>query len=181
MPPREIDAPTLNRWLREGSATLVDVREPAEHQTGRIAGATLNPLSRFDAQALAVRPDRLVIHCLKGGRGRTACEKLLAQNPALEVYNLQGGLEAWAAAGLPVLQGSRRVLPLDRQVQLAIGLILIGVTAASLLAHPAFVWLAGAVGLGLAVAGATGFCGMARVMARMPWNKTGGARQDAAP
>lgn len=171
MSPRSVDAMTVRRWLREGSAVLVDVREPAEHQARRIAGAVLHPLSQFDARAVAAQSGRLVIHCLKGGRGRAACEKVLAENPGLEVYNLEGGIDAWEAAGLPVEQGSRRVLPVDRQVQLAIGVILLCATALSLLVAPAYVWLAGAIGLGLTVAGLTGFCGMALVMARMPWNR----------
>ena len=171
MPVRQIAPTTLNQWLRAGSAVLVDVREPAEHRASHIAGAALHPLSRFAASSLSGHQGRLVIHCLKGGRGAQACEKLLAANPALEVYNLSGGIEGWAAAGLPVERGASRILPLDRQVQLTIGLVLLASLALSLAVNPAFVWLAGVVGLGLTIAGLTGICGLAMVMARMPWNR----------
>jgi rhodanese-related sulfurtransferase len=43
-----------------------------------------------------------VVHCLKGSRGASACEKLLRQDPNLEIYNLEGGIDAWSAAGLPI-------------------------------------------------------------------------------
>lgn len=105
MPIHQIDAATLNQWLQDGGTTLVDVREPPEHQVSHIAGAQLHPLSRFDAGAVAATPGRLVLHCPKGGRSQMACEKVLAENPALEIYNLTGGIGAWAAAGLPVVEG----------------------------------------------------------------------------
>lgn len=169
---KTIDPRTAAQWLRDGTAILVDVREPAEHAASRIAGAALHPLSRFDAARLAGHSGPIVIHCLKGGRGETACQKLLAANPDIEVYNLTGGIQGWAAAGLPVQNGGRRVLPLDRQVQLTIGIILLTTVALSLLVAPGFVWLAALVGMGLTIAGLTGFCGLALVMARMPWNHT---------
>ena len=100
MPIQTIDATTLKRWMDAGEAVVVDVREPAEHAAESIKGANLLPLGSISKAAL---PDysgkKLVIHCRKGGRGGSACEKLLAEDPTLEVYNLEGGISAWAAAG----------------------------------------------------------------------------------
>lgn len=169
MPVKAVDAATLRCWLDDGSATLVDVREPAEYRARHIAEARPIPLGKIDAGRLP-SSGRIVIHCLKGGRGASACEKLIQQNPALEIYNLAGGIDAWMTAGLPVRTG-KFVLPLDRQVQLTIGIILLVVTGTSLLVSPMFVLAAGAIGLGLSTAGATGFCGLARLMACAPWNK----------
>ena len=171
MSPRLIEPQTLKQWMAEGSAVLVDVREPAEHRASRIAGARLMPLSTFQPGHLASERGRLVLHCLKGGRGNTACEALLKASPDLEVYNLAGGIEGWVAAGLPVERGAGTVLPLDRQVQLTIGVLLLITTALSVLVHPAFVALAGVIGVGLTVAGLTGFCGLGMLIARMPWNR----------
>ena len=96
------------------------------HAARRIAGARLVPLGMVAGRKL---PDhagrRLVIYCQKGGRGNTACEKLLREYPALELYNLAGGIEPGALRGLPV-RGTGSVLPLDRQTQIAIGLGLSG-------------------------------------------------------
>lgn len=166
---RSVDPPTLRRWMAEGSATLIDVREPAEHRSSRIAGARLMPLSSVDAGQLPA--GKIVIHCQKGGRGATACESLLRQNPGLELYNLAGGLEGWREAGLPVQQGESHVLPLDRQVQLTVGLLLLTASALALLVNPLFVLLCAFLGAGLTVAGLTGFCGLARALAIMPWNR----------
>jgi rhodanese-related sulfurtransferase len=166
---RSIDAKTLKQWLEDGSATLLDVREPAEHRANRIPGASLMPLGQVNAARLP--GGRIVVHCQKGGRGMAACEKLLKQNPALEVYNLTGGIEGWNAAGLNVEHGESAALPLDRQVQLAVGIMLLITLALAVLVHPAFVWMAAIPGIGLSVAGLTGFCGLARILAHLPWNR----------
>lgn len=130
-----------------------------------------SPLGSMAASRLPALADRrLVLHCQKGGRGRSACEKLLKEAPTLELYNLAGGIEAWRAAGLPVETRSA-FLPLDQQVQLAIGLGLLAAATLTWLVHPAFLLLVAFFGAGLSVAGATGFCGLARVLAVMPWNQ----------
>ena len=84
---------------------------------------------------------------------------------------LDGGLEAWKRAGLPVIEDRSAPLPLMRQVQIVAGsLVLLGVVLGFLLG-PAWFGLAGFVGAGLVFAGVTGFCGMARLLARLPWNR----------
>lgn len=167
-----VDANTLKQWLEQHEAVLVDVREPAEYAAENICGATLLPLSRVSRLAL---PDctgkKLVIHCRKGGRGISACEKLLAEDPSLDIYNLEGGIEAWRAAGLAVATPGKPILPLDRQTQLSIGILLVAASLAGYLFTPAFFLLTGAIGMGLMVAGMTGVCGLALLIARMPWNQ----------
>jgi rhodanese-related sulfurtransferase len=166
---KTVDAATLRQWLDQGSTMLVDVREPAEYRAQHIAQAHLIPLGKIDAAQMPIN-GQIVVHCLKGGRGVSACEKLIRQNPKLEIYNLVGGIDAWAAAGLPVRAGGY-FLPLDRQVQLTIGVILLGASSVAFFVSPLFAIITGALGFGLAIAGATGFCGLARVMAHAPWNK----------
>ena len=126
MPLKTIDAKLLKTWLDNGEAVLIDVREPVENQAEAIAGSLLMPLSSVCKEKL---PDysgkKLVIHCKKGGRGGSACEKLLAEDPNLDIYNLEGGISAWGEAGYPITTYRKTLLPLDRQVQLAIGVSLI--------------------------------------------------------
>lgn len=169
---KTIDATTLKQWLDTQEAVLVDVREPAEYAAENIQGAALLPLAGICKSTLPeCAGKKLVIHCRKGGRGGSACEKLLAEDPTLDIYNLEGGIDAWRAAGLTVAGSGSPFLPLDRQVQLTIGMLLI---TASLLGYwltPAFFLLTGFIGAGLTLAGATGFCGLARLMAQMPWNQ----------
>lgn len=172
---KTIDAATLKQWLDKGEAVLVDVREPAEHAAENIKGAALLPLSSVSKSALPPCSDKkLVIHCRKGGRGGSACEKLLAEDPMLDIYNLEGGIEAWNRAGLTVVSSGKFFLPLDRQVQLAIGLLLITASMLGALSTPIWFLFTGLIGAGLTIAGLTGFCGLAIIMAKMPWNsKTG--------
>jgi rhodanese-related sulfurtransferase len=169
---QSVDAKTLNNWLEHNEAVLVDVREPAEFASESIPGATLVPLSTVKISTLPPHEGKkLVIYCRKGGRGGSACQKLLAEMPNLDLYNLTGGIEAWMAAQMPVTRSGRKVLPLDRQVQLAIGtLVLVGVLL-GFFVNPAYFLLSGFFGVGLIIAGLSGFCGMARIMTLMPWNR----------
>lgn len=169
---KTIDAKTLKTWLDNNEAVLVDVREPAEHAAENITGATLLPLGSVSKSALPTcAGKKLVIHCRKGGRGGSACAKLLAEDPNLDIYNLEGGIEAWNAAGLTVASSGKFFLPLDRQVQLTIGLCVLTGSILGYLVSPAFFLLTGFLGTGLTFAGLTGFCGLALLMAKMPWNQ----------
>ena len=156
--------------MREG-AVLVDVREADEHARERIPGARHHALSRLDAEHPA-RPgdDILIFHCRSGARTQANAPRLAASDEC-ETYILEGGIDAWKKAGLPVAIDRRQPIELMRQVQIAAGsLVLAGVVLGWLVA-PGFYLLSGFVGAGLTMAGVTGFCGMARLLALMPWNR----------
>lgn len=169
---KRVDVQTLKQWLDAGEAVVVDVREPAEHAAENIQGAVLLPLGQVSPSRL---PDhagkKLVIHCRSGVRGSRACEQLLSESPSLEVYNLEGGIAAWGQAGHPVNASGKKLLPLDRQVQLTIGLLLLTGSVLGYLFSPLWFLLTGFIGLGLSIAGLTGFCGLALLIAKMPWNQ----------
>jgi rhodanese-related sulfurtransferase len=172
MPITEIDAKTLKSWIDSGDAMVVDVREPAEFASQKIEGATLLPLGKC---CKATLPDthgkKLVIHCRSGGRGASACQKLLQEDPSLEIYHLKGGISAWESSGETVACSGKNTLPLDRQVQLVVGLSVLTGSVLGYYVNPAFFMLSGFFGAGLTFAGATGFCGLALVLAKMPWNQ----------
>lgn len=163
-------AEVANR-LKDRRAVLVDIREPDEAARERIAQAVAAPLSAFEAAHLELQPDRDVIFmCRTGNRTGANCDRLAAR-VADTAYVLDGGLEAWKAAGLPTVVNRKAPLELMRQVQMtAGGLVLLG-AALGVTVHPGFWGLSAFVGAGLFVAGATGFCGMARLLAVMPWNR----------
>jgi len=165
-----IDPKTLKRRLDEGSAVLIDIRDPAEHARERIAGARLVPLSVIARHPLA--DDKAVVfHCRTGNRTTANAGVLLAKK-CPEAYALAGGLEAWKAAGLPTEIDRRAPIEMFRQVQIAAGsFVLLGLLLA-LLVSPWFAALSAFVGAGLVFAGATGTCGMARLLGFMPWNRT---------
>jgi rhodanese-related sulfurtransferase len=157
--------------LAAGNAVLVDVRESDEFARRHVAGARSAPLSALEAAHLRVEPGRDVIFtCRSGARTGAACERLAAQvdGPA---YVLGGGLDAWAKAGLPIAENRAAPLEMIRQVQIAAGLLVLAGVALGLLVAPGWFGLAAFVGAGLTMAGITGFCGMARVLALMPWNR----------
>lgn len=158
--------------LREG-ATLVDVREPDEHARERIPGARNLPLSRLEEAELAVREGKPVLfHCRTGARTAGNAGRLAAKAGLCEAYIVEGGLDAWRRAGLPVAEDRRAPIELGRQVQIAAGaMVLAGVVLGATLS-PWLYGLAGLVGAGLVFAGITGTCGLARVLRLMPWNRT---------
>jgi rhodanese-related sulfurtransferase len=93
----------VRAWLTSGEILLVDVREPSEYAFERIHGALLYPLSTFDAGALPMEGRKLVLHCGSGKRSLTAAHKLQAAGHG-HLTHLAGGIQAWKAAGLPVIR-----------------------------------------------------------------------------
>lgn len=173
MPIKSINAPLLKQWLDNDEVVLVDVREPAENSAESISGAMLLPLATISKASLPnLTGKKLVIHCRKGGRGGTACEKLLAEDPSLEIYNLEGGINAWIESGFAVKSSGKFFLPLDRQVQLTIGISVLAGSLLTYFANPIFFLVPGFFGAGLIFAGLSGVCGLAIIMAKMPWNQS---------
>lgn len=157
---------------------LVDVRTPAEFGEVHVDCATNVPLDRLDPRQIAAdhagHAGPIYFVCRSGGRSRTACEKMHAAGYT-NVVSVEGGTAACDAAGLPVVRG-RRAMSLERQVRIAAGgLVAIGAALAAFAPDP--LWksvgagLAGFVGCGLVFAGVTDTCGMAMLLARMPWNQ----------
>jgi rhodanese-related sulfurtransferase len=157
--------------IREG-AVLVDVREADEHARERIPGARHHAISTLDSKNPARPGDEILIfHCRSGARTQANAPRLAASAPGCEAYVLEGGLNAWKKAGLPTALDRKQPIEIMRQVQIVAGsLVLLGVVL-GFAVSPAFFLLSGFVGAGLTVAGATGFCGMARLLAVMPWNR----------
>ena len=161
----------LASWLEAGDTALIDVREDFEHAEERIAGATLVPLSKFDADEVRrlAGDKRVVFHCRSGKRSVDAATRFAAPGDA--VMHLAGGIEAWKASGMPVIRPAKQGLPVMRQVQIvAGGLVALGV-ALGVTVSPWLLVVPGFVGCGLVFAGVTGWCGMAKLLAVMPWNR----------
>jgi rhodanese-related sulfurtransferase len=96
---KTIKADELRKRLANGEVLLIDVREPAEYQAECIQEAHLIPLGEITCDKLPSISRPIVIHCRSGKRSEQACQKLLAQNPQLEVYSLEGGIVAWKESG----------------------------------------------------------------------------------
>ena len=102
---REIDAETLNAMLAEGSAVLVDVREPEEFAAEYIRGAVNAPLSTFAPRNVPDAAGRMIVlHCAGGKRSGLALDRCANAQSSIDTH-LTGGIGAWKAAGLPVERG----------------------------------------------------------------------------
>ncbi|MGA2565381.1 MAG: rhodanese family protein [Pseudolabrys sp.] len=176
MSPLNPISPERAAELVRAGAVMIDIREADEHARERIPGARHHALSCIDQNApIRNGDDVLIFHCRSGARTKGNAPKLAAVTPACETYILEGGLDAWRNAGLPVALDRSQPIEIMRQVQIAAGsLVLLGVVLGAFVA-PGFYALSGFVGAGLLIAGASGFCGMARLLAAMPWNRRAAA------
>jgi rhodanese-related sulfurtransferase len=94
--------------LDGGETQLVDVRRPDEYEAGRIAGSLHIELDRLPAEAGALERDRpILFYCRSGSRSAMAAQAFAASG--YDAHNLDGGLEAWVAAGLPLEPAGGRV------------------------------------------------------------------------
>ena len=158
-----------------GRPDLIDVRTPAEFAGVHVPGARSVPLDNLDCNAVlgglpSGHNEPIYILCHSGTRAKKAAAKFASAGFENCVV-VDGGTQAWADAGLPVERGEHTVLPLDRQVQVAIGsIVLVGVLLSQFVNH-SWIWLSGFVGCGLIFAGLSGICMLRMVMARMPWNQ----------
>ncbi len=181
MPPatqteKSVNPRELHRRMTEGrQLRLVDVRTPGEFATGHVAGAKLIPLDELDAEALCRERSGdftpLYVLCQFGGRATKAIEKLERAGVRGCVL-LEGGTQAWVDAGLPVEKEASRVIPLMRQVQIVVGFVSALGSLLALTVHPFFALMPLVMGSGLMFAGLTGICGLALILAKMPWNKS---------
>jgi rhodanese-related sulfurtransferase len=158
--------------LIDDGAILVDIREADERARERIPGAQHLALSVLDDADLAVHQGKAVIfHCRSGVRTLGNAERLAGRIGGGEAYVIEGGLDAWRKAGLPVATDRRAPLELQRQVQIGAGGLAFLGTLLGLTVSPWFFAVPLFVGGGLMVAGVTGFCGMARLLVHAPWNR----------
>lgn len=165
--------PAEAQHLIEAGAKLIDIRSRDEYAREHIPGAANVPVAELNRLEAGDGP--IVFHCRSGARTEANASRLAAAAGA-SCYAIEGGIEAWRRAGLDIAVDRHQPLELMRQVQLAAGgLVLLGV-ALGFLADPGFFALSAFVGAGLMVAGATGWCGMARVLRWMPWNRRMAAR-----
>jgi len=163
--------PQAAQELLAQGAVLVDIRTADEYAREHIVNARHMPMEQLSREGMPKSDTNAVIfHCRSGNR--TVMNAGVLDNCATcEVYILEGGLDGWKKAGLPVVKDAAQPLELQRQVQIGAGsMILVGVILGAAVA-PGWYALSGFVGAGLIIAGATGFCGLARVLMKMPWNK----------
>ena len=97
----DLEPERVAELVRSGEAELIDVREPYEREAGRIAGSRHIELERLAGQAETIPRHRpVVFQCRLGARSGMATQAFRAAG--YDAYNLAGGIQAWADAGLPI-------------------------------------------------------------------------------
>lgn len=166
-----LDPKTVAARLKSGDITLVDIREPDEYARENITGAVSLPLSRLQEAHLHVKGEgEVVFHCKSGMRTASNCAAL-TEHVSGAAYLLEGGIDGWKKAGLPVNHDDKAPMEINRQVQITAGSLILGGVILAQTVNPAFIWLSGFVGAGLMFAGLSGWCGMGLLLASMPWNR----------
>lgn len=158
---------------------LIDVRTPAEYTEVHVQGARLVPLDKFDPQKVLTEcngssQEPIYVICRSGNRAKTAGKKLRSAGHT-NVVLVEGGTLACEQAGLPIVRGKRIALSIERQTRIAIGIGVLAFTLLGYFVHPAFLLGSAFFGAGLIFAGITDWCGMALLIARLPWNQGGGS------
>jgi glyoxylase-like metal-dependent hydrolase (beta-lactamase superfamily II) len=159
------------------SPFILDVRSPLEFEGDRIEGARNIPVDQLGIR-LAELPEHeeLFVVCRTGIRATIAAASLARAGRRARV--LEGGMLAWRRAHLPVREGRKR-LAVDRQVQLIAGTMVLAGVGFGAFVNPWFLALAAFFGAGLTFAGATGTCGLALLLMKMPWNRPSSAPAEA--
>ncbi|MFI6985929.1 rhodanese-like domain-containing protein [Embleya sp. NPDC050154] len=154
--------------------TVIDVRTPGEYAAGHLPGAHNIPLDHLHAALPALKSaaarSNLLIVCASGNRSTTACAELAAAD--IPATTLTGGTTAWAGEGhtLHRPENARAPWPMERQVRLAAGTLVVLGLAVGNRWRPAR-WLSAAIGGGLVFSAATNTCGMAAALAKLPHNQ----------
>jgi len=171
-------SPDEARRLIEDGAILVDIREHDEHAREKAVGALHLPLSRLDDADLAVHAGKPVIfHCRSGARTAAHAGRLAAKvGNRCEAFVVDGGLDAWKKAGLPVALDRRQPLEMQRQMQIGAGSLALAGTLLGVFVSSWFLIVPAFVGAGLLTAGLTGFCGMVMLLRHAPWNRASFAK-----
>lgn len=162
-----LNADEARRRVAAG-ARIVDIRSPEEFAREHMPGSVNLPAELLETQPLP--SGALIFTCRSGGRtGQCAARIAAAAGPDAAI--LDGGLNAWRAAGGPVSIDRSKPIDIMRQVQIAAGLLILTGLFLAALFDPAFLGLVAFVGAGLLFAGVSGWCGMARLLGIMPWNR----------
>jgi rhodanese-related sulfurtransferase len=105
-PTIEVTTDDVAQQLADGSAQVVDVREPYEREAGHIEGTRHIELERLASQAETLDRERpVVFHCRLGARSLMAAQAF--RRAGFDAWSMAGGIQAWADEGREVAGGGR--------------------------------------------------------------------------
>jgi rhodanese-related sulfurtransferase len=174
---KNISAVEAKNLVDAGKAIIIDVRELDEYNQERIEGVENFPLSTlpYEITKINASSKQIIFQCKGGVRSMKACGIATSVFGDMEFLNLEGGIEAWKNSGLKTINQNNLKkncnLSIFRQVQIIIGglislFIVLGLTVSS-----AFLIISLALSIALTFSGISGWCGLALILQKMPWNK----------
>ncbi|GAC1483329.1 MAG: rhodanese-like domain-containing protein [Gemmatimonadaceae bacterium] len=177
---RNLPPDSVNSLLIElPAARVLDVRTPGEFESAHIRGAYNVPVDTIAEHAREIGSATeapIVLVCQSGNRARKA-EDTLRSVGMSNLHILDGGMNAWVAAGLDIVRVRKRI-SLERQVRVVAGALAATGGVLALLVNPLYAAIPAAVGSGLVFAGVTDTCAMGMLLTRLPYNR--GASCDPA-
>ncbi|MFX1454639.1 MAG: rhodanese-like domain-containing protein [Promethearchaeota archaeon] len=94
----------------------LDVREKYEYDINHIQDALLIPLGEINARIDELEPyndTEIIVYCRSGSRSTSASQNLAGNHNFTKIFNMGGGINAWIAAGYPVIEGNIELPPID--------------------------------------------------------------------
>ncbi|MEP4078987.1 rhodanese-like domain-containing protein [Haloferula sp.] len=172
-PKRQLVPPhSASEQCQGAQKVMLDVRTDVEFAEKHLPNSLHIPLDRLEGSLGQLDPAKHhYLLCLSGKRASKAAD-LLAHSGFSNLSVVDGGIDAWEKSGLPIERSERPTLPLMRQVQLTIGVLALSGSLLAIFVNPLFAILPAFLGAGLTLAGSTGWCGLALLLAKMPWNRS---------
>lgn len=156
---------------------ILDVRTAAEVKASALPNCLHIPLHELTPARLQNEIEKsgkngaqVYLLCQGGKRAEMAADQLTG-NVDSELVIIEGGMNAVKQSNIPLAAQGKEVIPLERQVRIAAGLLVITGAILGTWFNPAFYGLSAFVGAGLVFAGVTDICPMGMLIAKAPWNK----------
>lgn len=156
---------------------ILDVRTAAEVKASGLPDCLHIPLHELTPERLQAEirksgknGSQVYLLCQGGKRAEMAADQLTGKLNA-ELVIIEGGMNAVKQSNIPLAVRGKNVIPLERQVRIAAGLLVITGAVLGTWVHPGFYGLCAFVGAGLTFAGITDICPMGMLIAKAPWNK----------
>lgn len=161
---------TLSKDALPKDSVILNVCTQAEYAEEHIANSLNIPLQELPQRINELKTYHTVyVHCRSGRRSLEAA-KILGEQTKADVYNVEGGLISWKENSFSTQKNTNR-LPIIRQVFISASVLLWLSLAGFYFVSAWFLVVIAIVASGLLLSGVTGWCGMALLLAKMPWNK----------
>jgi rhodanese-related sulfurtransferase len=163
----------LYKLIEGKNVIMVDAEEYFGKEPNNLFGEIYYQYDALNPDIMETHKDKnVVVYCNHGISSRFFARQLQAKYPNHKVMTLDGGSDALTKdAGMScALNITPTKMTITRQIcAIAGGIVVIG--GVSSLAYPPMTWLTIAVGSGLCVSGLTGWCALANLLLKMPWNR----------